>query len=262
MFKSSFAGSVAAIVVILAGACSMSPVDPTKDWGPDRLYYAARSELEGKNYTKAIDYYQKLESRYPYGRFAQQAQLDIAYAHWKDSDPALALAACDRFIREHPNHLNVDYAYYLKGRVNFNEDRGLLGFISNKDLTERDPQAAREAFDAFKELVTRFPSSRYAKDAEARMKYLVNALAAHEVHVAEYYLRRAAYVAALNRAQNVITSYPRTPAVERALVVMVHAYNAMGLDQLRDDTKRTLAANFPGNTLAVRSNNQPWWKLW
>lgn len=262
MCKNWFVGSLAAILVLLVGACALSPVDKTKDWGADRLYFTARSELESKDYAKAIDYYQKLESRYPYGRYAQQAQLDLAYAHWKNSDPALALAACDRFIREHPNHINVDYAYYIKGRVNFNEDLGILGFISRKDLTERDPQAAREAFDAFKELVTRFPSSRYAKDAEARMKYLVNALAAHEAHVAEYYLRRAAYVAALNRAQNVVTTYPRTPAVERALVVMVRAYDSMGLEALREDTKRTLKANFPENTLALKNKNRSWWMFW
>lgn len=250
------------MALLLLGACSLSAVDETKDWGPDRLYYAARSELEDKNYSKAIKYYQSLESRYPYGRFAQQAQLDLAYAHWKDTEPALALAACDRFIREHPNHSNVDYAYYIKGRVNFNEDLGILGFISRKDLTERDPQAAREAFDAFKELVTRFPESRYAKDAEARMKYLVNALASHEAHVAEYYLRRGVYVAALNRAQNVVTTYPRTPGVERALVVMVRAYDSMGLDDLRDDTQRTLKANFPDNKLAIKHNRRSWWMFW
>jgi outer membrane protein assembly factor BamD len=247
--------------VLLVAACSGAR-DETRDWGPDRLYHAARDELDRKNYQKAINYYQKLESRYPYGRFAQQAQLDTAYAYWKDGDPALALAACDRFIREHPNHPNVDYAYYLKGRVNFNEDLGLLGFISRKDLTERDPFAAREAFDAFKELVTRFPDSRYAQDAEARMKYLVNALAAHEAHVAEYYYRRGAYVAALNRAQHVLTTYPQTPAIERALVVMVKAYDRMGLDDLRNDAERTLRANFPDTKLAVRDVRRSWWMFW
>jgi outer membrane protein assembly factor BamD len=241
----------------------MNLVDETKNWGPDKLYYAARSELEGKNYQKAIGYYQKLESRYPYGRFAQQAQLDTAYAYWKDTEPALALAACDRFIREHPNHPNVDYAYYLKGRVNFNEDLGILGFISNKDLTERDPQAARDAFEAFKVLIERYPDSKYAADARARMTYLVNALAAHEAHVAEYYFRRGAYVAAVNRAQSLLIAYPQTPAVERALVVMVKGYEAMGLQQLRDDSYRTLKANFPDNTLAIKNDrDRSWWMFW
>jgi outer membrane protein assembly factor BamD len=254
--------SLAAMLLVLLAGCALTPLDETKDWGPDRIYYAARSELESKNYQKAISYYQKLESRYPYGRFAQQAQLDTAFAYWKDAEPALALAACDRFIREHPNHPNVDYAYYLKGRINFNEDLGMLGFISGKDLTERDPQAARDAFDAFKDLVTRFPDSKYAKDSEARLKYLVNALASHEAHVAEYYYRRAAYVAAVNRAQYVLKTYPRTPAIERALVVMTRAYDAMGLTELRDDTERMLRTNFPDNTLAVRHEPRAWWMFW
>jgi len=241
----------------------MEPVDETRNWAPDKLYYAARSELDSKNYQKAIGLYQKLESRYPYGRFAQQAQLDTAYAYWKDAEPALALAACDRFIREHPNHPSVDYAYYLKGRVNFNEDLGILGFISRKDPTERDPLAARDAFEAFKVLIERFPDSKYAPDARARMLYLVNALAAHEANVAEYYLRRGAFVAAVNRAQGVLTTYPQTPAVERALVVLVKGYEAMGIEQLRDDSLRTLKANFPDNTLAVKDGrNRAWWMFW
>lgn len=254
--------SLAVLLFALQAACSMTPTDETKDWGPDRIYFAARSELEDKNYQKAIALYQKLESRYPYGRFAQQAQLDIAFAYWKDTEPALALAACDRFIREHPNHANVDYAYYLKGRINFNEDLGLFGFISGKDLTERDPQAARDAFDAFKELVTRFPESKYAKDSDARLNYLVNALASHEAHVAEYYYRRAAYVAAVNRAQYVLKTYPRTPAVERALVVMVRSYDVMDLPELRNDTERMLRSNFPENKIAVRHEARAWWEFW
>jgi outer membrane protein assembly factor BamD len=254
--------SLAILVLVVAVGCSQA-IDETRDWGPDKIYYAARSELQSKNYQKAIGYYQKLESRYPYGRFAQQAQLDTAYAYWKDTEPALALAACDRFIREHPNHPDVDYAYYLKGRINFNEDLGILGFISSKDLTERDPQAARDAFDAFKELLTRFPESKYASDSRSRMTYLVNALASHEVHVAEYYLRRGAYVAAVNRAQGVLTTYPETPAIERALVVMVKAYDAMGVNDLRDDAHRTLKTNFPQNMLAIRNERErSWWMFW
>jgi len=254
--------SLATLLLLLVAACSFDSVDETKDWGPDKLYSAARQELDDKNYQKAIKYYDKLESRYPYGKYAQQAQLDLAYAHWKDSDPALALAACDRFIREHPNHPMVDYAYYLKGRVNFNEDLGMFGFISRSDPTERDPQAARDAFDSFKELVTRFPDSRYAPDAKARMKYLVNALASHEAHVAEYYYRRAAYVAAVNRAQDVLTTYPQAPAVERALVVMIKSYDAMGIADLRDDAMRTLKANFPDNKLTIADNRRAWWMFW
>jgi outer membrane protein assembly factor BamD len=189
------------------------------------------------------------------------AQIESAFAYWKDNENAQALAACDRFIKMHPDHPNVDYAYYLKGRINFNDDMGVMGYLTVKDMTERDPRAAQDAFDAFRELVTRFPQSRYAPDAHARMNYLVNALASAEVNVAEYYLRRGAYVAAVNRAQFTLTNYPRAPAIERALAVLVKAYDAMGLNDLRDDANRTLAANFPETKVKLGERGR-WWKFW
>lgn len=252
--------SVAILALLLMSACALDGHDETKNWSPDRLYSAAHEELEGKNYQKAIGYYEKLESRYPYGRYAQMAQLETAYAYWKDGEPAQALGAVDRYIKLHPDSPNVDYAYYLKGRINFNEDMGLMGYIAPKDMTERDPKAAQEAFDAFKELVTRFPDSKYAADARLRMNYLVNALAAAEVNVAEYYLRRGAYVAAVNRAQYALTNYQRAPAIERALKVLVQAYDAMGLNDLRDDARRTLDANYPGTKVVL--GNKSWWQFW
>jgi outer membrane protein assembly factor BamD len=252
--------SLAILCLVLAAGCAGDSFDETKNWSPERIYGAAREELEGKNYQKAIGYYEKLESRYPYGRYAQMAQIESAYAYWKDGEVAQALAACDRFIKLHPDHANVDYAYYLKGRINFNEDLGIMGYIAEKDMTERDPKAAQEAFDAFKELVTRFPESRYTPDARQRMTYLVSALASAEVNVAEYYLRRGAYVAAINRAQYALTNYPRAPANERALKVLVKSYDAMGLTQLRDDANRMLDANFPGTKVAL--GQKSWWQFW
>ncbi len=252
--------SVAILPLLLIAGCSLDPVDETKNWGPERIYSAAQEELQGKNYQKAIGYYEKLESRYPYGRYAQMAQIETAFAYWKDGEPVQALAAVDRFIKLHPESPNVDYAYYLKGRINFNEDLGIMGYIAPKDMTERDPKAAQEAFDAFKELVTRFPDSRYAPDARLRMNYLVNALAAAEVNVAEYYLRRGAYVAAVNRAQYALTNYPRAPAIERALKVLVQSYDAMGLNDLRDDARRTLDANYPGAKVVL--GEKSWWQFW
>lgn len=238
--------------------------DETRDWSAEKLYSRAKEELIAGDYKKAIGYYEKLEARYPYGKLAQQAQLEIGYAYFKDKDPVQALAAADRFIKLHPNHPNVDYAYYLKGLVNFNEDMGLLGGLSGQDLSERDPKAARESFEAFKELVTRFPDSRYTPDSMARMRYLVNAMARNEVRVAEYYLRRQAYVAAANRAQFVLANYQQSPMVEEALVVLVKAYEAMGLKELRDDSARLLKLNFP-NTKFALTQAQPkkaWWQLW
>ena len=253
--------SVTILALLLSAGCALDGADETKSWTPERIYSAAREELDGKNYQKAIGYYEKLESRYPYGRYAQMAQIERAYAYWKDGEVAQALAACESFIKMHPDHPNVDYAYYLKGRINFNEDLGLMGYLAEKDMTERDPKAAMEAFDAFRELVSRFPQSRYAPDARARMNYLVNALASAEVNVAEYYLRRGAYVAAVNRAQFALINYPEAPAIERALLVLVKAYDEIGLADLRDDAKRTLDTNFPESTAKLRQS-KAWWKLW
>ncbi|MFZ5510800.1 MAG: outer membrane protein assembly factor BamD, partial [Pseudomonadota bacterium] len=197
-------------------------------------------------------------------RYAQQAQIEIAYAYYKSGDAASAIAAADRFIRLHPNHPNVDYVYYLKGIVNFNEDLGLLGHVSGQDMTERDPKAAKDSFDAFKELAAKFPNSKYTPDAVQRMEYLVNALASHEVHVARYYYNRGAYVAAVNRAQYAVKTYPQAPALEEALFIMVKAYDQLGLNELRDDAERVMRRNFPNSEYYARGLNrkEPWWKLW
>ena len=239
-------------------------VDETRDWSVSKLYSEAHGELVGRNYSGAIKLYEKLEARYPYGRYAQQAQLEVAYAHFKEGEPALAIAAAERFIKLHPNHPNVDYAYYLKGLANFNDDLGLMHIISRQDLTERDPKAAREAFDAFKDLVQRHPQSKYAEDGRARMSYLVNALASHEVHVARYYLRRGAYVAAANRAQTALLTYPQAPANEEGLLIMVKAYDAMGLTDLRNDAERVMLKNFPDSKYLSGKglNSKPWWVIW
>ena len=254
--------------VLMLSACGGSGTtkrdDQTRGWSVEKLYAEAKAELDAGNYKRALGHYEKLSARYPYGRYAQQAQLEVAYAYYRQKEVESTIAACDRFIRLHPNHPNVDYAYYLKGLVNFNEDLGLLGYVSMQDLTERDPKAARESFDALKTLVTKFPESRYAADGTARMKYLVNALAAHEVHVAHYYMRREAYVAALNRAQSALKTYPDAPANEEALFIMVKAYDALGLIDLRDDAERVMRKNFPNSEYYVRGleRQQPWWKLW
>jgi outer membrane protein assembly factor BamD len=232
------------LVLALAG-CGLSDFDETAGWSAQRLYTEAKSELTSSNWPQAIKLYEKLEARYPFGRYAQQAQLELAYAHFKDQDNASAVAAADRFIKLHPNHPNVDYAYYLKGIIWFNEDQGLFAKFADIDPTERDPKAARDSFDAFKELVQRYPDSKYTPDALQRMSWLVNALASHEVHVARYYLSRGANVAAVNRAQFAMQTYPQTPAVEDALFVLVRAYDGMGLTELRDDTERILRKNFP-----------------
>ena len=238
--------------------------DETKGWSAQKLYAEARASLDSRSYGKAIGYYQKLEGRFPYGRFAQQSQLELAYAYYKDKDPAGAITAAERFIKNHPNHPNVDYLYYLKGVANFNDDLGILGFVSNQDMSERDPKAARDAFDAFKELVAKFPDSKYAPDSIERMKYLVNALAGHEVHVARYYMTRGAYVAAANRVQFALKTYPTAPANEEGLLVLVKAYDALGMKDLRGDAERVMTKNFPDSKYLRPGGgkNVPWWQIW
>jgi outer membrane protein assembly factor BamD len=262
--KRSLAAAVLAVLV-LAG-CGLFPekADPTAGWSAARLYREAKDELSGGSYEQAIKYFEMLESRYPYGRYAQQAQLEIAYAYFRQGEQASAAAATDRFIKLHPNHPSVDYAYYLKGLVFFNEDQGLLAKLGDQDATERDPKSARDSFEAFKELVQRHPDSKYTPDAVARMKYLVNALASHEVHVASYYIKRGAFVAASNRAQFALKSYPEAPATEEALFILVKAYDALGMTDLRDDAERVMRKNFPDSRYFKGSaqGKGSWWRLW
>lgn len=262
----SLAGKAALIGALMLGGCGLLPeqIDETAGWNAQRLYSEAKASMSEGAYDRAIQMFEKLEARYPYGRFAQQAQIESAYAYYKQGEQALALAAADRFIKLHPNHPNVDYVYYLKGLVNFNEDLGLLAGLSRQDLSERDPKGAREAFDSFRELVTRFPDSRYADDSRARMQYLVNSLASHEVHVARYYYNRGAYVAAVNRAQTAVTNFPQAPANEEALFLLVKSYDALGMTQLRDDAERVMRTNFPDSVYfsGGPQSDKPWWQLW
>ncbi|MFZ3041925.1 MAG: outer membrane protein assembly factor BamD [Thiobacillus sp.] len=259
-------GSLLLAAALTLGGCGLLPEikDETAGWSAQRIYAEAKDNLNNGNYERAVKLFETLESRYPFGRYAQQAQLEVAYAYYKDNEPISAIAACDRFIKLHPNHPNVDYAYYLKGLANFNDDLGLLGNLVNQDLSERDPRAARDAFLAFKELVTRFPDSKYADDATARMKYLVNALAGNEVHVAKYYLKRKAWVAAANRAKEVLKTYPEAPALEEALAIMVVAYDKVELTDLRDDAQRVLTLNFPDSQYAkgVSTEGKAWYRFW
>jgi outer membrane protein assembly factor BamD len=233
-------------------------------WSAQRLYGEAKDAMSNRDWQKAIKYLEKLEARFPYGRFAQQAQLEVAYAQWKDGERASAIAAAERFIKLYPNHPNVDYAWYLKGLINFNEQAGILAFITSPDMTDRDPKSSREAFDSFKEVITRFPESKYADDAALRMRYLVNALASHEVHVARYYMKRGAYIAAANRAQYAIGHYPQAPSTEEAVYILVRAYDRLGMNDLRDAAERVMRSNFPESRYlkgAVRSD-VPWWRIW
>ena len=254
-----------AFATFIAAGCNLLPEvkDETSGWSAERFYSTAHDELMSGNYTRAIRLFETLEARYPYGRHAQQAVLEGAYASYRAGETAQAVAAADRFIRQYPNHPSVDYAYYLKGLVHFREDQGLLGYLYEADLSERDPKAMKESFVAFKELAQKFPESRYAEDAQTRMRYLSNALGMHEVHVARYYFNRGAYLAAANRAQASLVAYPAVPSNEDALDILVRAYEKLGMAQLADDSRRILEKTYPQSRyLASGATAKPWWKFW
>ncbi len=246
-------------------ACSTAPVDPTGNWSPNKLYAEAKEEASSGSYDKAIPLFEKLEGRAAGTPLAQQAQLEKAYAQFKGGEQLQAVATLDRFIRLHPASPALDYAMYLKGVVNFNDNLGLFGSMTRQDLSERDQKAAKESFESFKELATRFPDSRYTPDARLRMSYTVNSLAQSEVHVARYYFSRGAYVAAINRAQTAIAEYRNVPALEEAAYIIYKSYDALGIVQLRDDAKRVLETTYPKSEFlskGFRSVDSPWWKLW
>jgi outer membrane protein assembly factor BamD len=244
-------------------ACSMfgskpDADNPSKTATAEVLYNDAKKSLDKDDFEQAIKQLESLQSRYPYGRYAQQAQLDIAYAYYRQNEPESAISAADSFIKQYPNNPHVDYAYYVKGLANFNPGIGALGRTFKQDPTERDPQAERDSLAAFKDLVSRFPASRYAPDSRLRMQYLLDALAKYDIHVAKYYLRRGANIAAVNRAKEVLTQFPNTPSIQDALQVLVQGYDALGMDKLRDDAQRVLNLNFPAASKAdmVSANSQ------
>jgi outer membrane protein assembly factor BamD len=263
-------GASALIVACVATATLLSGCglfngkdsDKSANWTVQRLYQEAEDELSAGGYSNAIKYFEQIQTRFPFGRYAQQAQMELAYAQYRSGEKDLALAATDRFIRQYPNSPNIDYVYYLKGLINFNDNLGLLGKFTGQDLTERDPKALRDSFDAFRDLVVRFPDSKYAPDSVVRLKYLINAMAAHEVHVARYYLRRGAYVAAANRAQIVVQQYQQAPAVHDALEIMVASYDGLNMPVLRDDARRVLATNFPAGGPETVKDKKAWWNFW
>ena len=265
MTRSLTALAVALLALALSGCGIFKDREADrKDWGAADFYKAAKEQFDSGSWDAAIKLYEQLEAKYPYGRFAQQAQLETAYAYYKQGEPAQAISAIDKFAKLHPNHENLDYALYLRALVNFKEDLGPLTRFANQDLADRDPKAARESFEGFKEVVTRFPESRYAEDSRERMAYLVEALARHEVKVARYYLARGAWLAAANRAQGAITRFPNSPIHEDALEVMIEAYDRMGMGELRDDARKVLAKNFPAERMAKQGQNRtkPWYQFW
>jgi len=240
--------SICLITLFLHACASTSnPDDPTSGMDAKQIYEQANDQLKDGDYETAIKYYERLEARFPYGKYAERAQMEIAYAYYKDNEEESAILAADRFIKLHPNHPNVDYMYYMRGLASYNLSKSFLDNLFNVDPTERDPKAARRAFQYFSELIKKFPRSRYAKDAVQRMVAIRNSLAKYEVHVANYYLTRGAYLAAANRSKYVVENYQRTPAVADALAIMVQAYTKLGMKDLAVDARRVLELNYPNH---------------
>lgn len=261
------AGIVVLAMAAALTACESTPKDEFANISPDKLYADAKEDTSDGNFETAIKKLEKVEARASGTLLAQQAQIDLAYSYYRTGERAQALAKLERFIRLHPTSPALDYAYYLQGLVNFNDNLGLFGRLANQDISERDQQASRDAYESFRTLIDRFPSSKYAPDARLRMNHIVNSMAAGEVHIARYYFRRGAYLAAANRAQVTVREYRQSPAVEEALSIMARSYDALGLAPLRDDAVRVLRQNFPESAYlkteeATKAPKKPWWQLW
>jgi outer membrane protein assembly factor BamD len=253
-----------AVTLQLAG-CASTPKDESSATTAERLYKEAQDDMEAGSYERAIKSLERVEGLAAGSLIAQQALLNIAYLSWRTGEKAQALSAVERFIKLNPSSPALDYALYLRGVINFNDNLGLLGTWAGQDLSERDQRASRDAFQAFRQLVDQFPASRYTPDARQRMVHIVNTLASYEVHVARYYLRRGAYVAAANRAQGAIGEFPQTASAEEALYILVQSYDKLELTKLRDDAERVLRLNYPDSTFLTQgqaSGYKPWWTLW
>ncbi len=245
--QGSARGAAAVLLLLswLAGCAGPEHEDPTEDMSARQIYLEAKAELEDGQYETAAGLYSKLISRYPYGRYAQQALLEMAYAYYKGNETETAILTAERFIKLYPRHPGIPYAYYLRGLAAYPMEPDFLARWFDQDPAERDPHAVRRAMDFFTALLDKFPRSKYTADARQRLLYLRGLLARHEIAVARFYLRREAYVAAANRARRVIEEFPRTPAVAEALQVLVAAYEGLALPDLARDARRVLELNYP-----------------
>jgi len=259
---------VASATILLLSGCAGSDgqKDDTDIWSETKLYSEATDKLNDADFAKCGKYFDKLEARFPFGPYSQQAQINAAYCYWKAQEQAQALVAIDRFLKLHQGSPSLDYAYYLKGLITFNDDLGWLGKFTGQDLSERDPKASKEAFESFKVVVERFPDSKYAPDSLDRMRYIVNSLAESDVMIARFYYQRGAYLASANRAQLVIRDYDRAPAVEEALYLLVKSYEKLGMPDLSSDALRVLQLNFPDSQMLVTGQRvkkqRQWWQIW
>lgn len=257
---------LAVLAALALGACSTSkPLLSSPNADVNELYKDAKDDISSGNYDKGIKTLERVEGRGAGTVLAQQAQLDMAYAYWRNGERAQAETTLDRFIKLNPSSPALDYALYLRGIINFNDDLGIMGSLAGQNMSERDQRASRDAYQAFKQLVDQFPNSPYTPDAQARMAYITNSLADYELHVARYYFRRGAFVASANRASQAVIDFQTSPSTEEALYILVLSYDRLGLDKLRDDTRRVFDKNYPNSTLpktGLRMDSSAWWQVW
>ena len=269
-FRGIWSTMALSVMLALAG-CASSEKDEFSTTAVEKLYADAKADMASGGWDRAIRALERVEGRAAGTLLAQQASLDLAYARYKAGERPEATATLDRFIKLNPSSPALDYAYYLKGLVNFNDSLGWIYEVLGQDVVERDQKASRDAYQSFKQLVDQFPDSRYAPDARLRMDYIANALAEYELRVARYYFKRGAFLAAANRAQQAVREFERAPAAAEALQIMVLSYDQLGLKDLRDDTQRVLRLNFPNgrpvgpgtaSAPASGAGGKPWWKFW
>jgi len=252
-------GAVCLAALALLSGCQ-SQAKRNKGANAETLYNTAHKALINNDFEYAIKQYEALTARFPFTNQARQARLDLIYAYYRKGEKETAIDAADQFMRENPTHPRVDYAYYIKGLVYFERTPNAFESMFGVDMSERPPQDARKSFEAFSRLVQLYPQSEYAQEAHQRMLYLRNRLAEYEIHVAGYYMRRGAYVAAINRCKGVLESYDGAPAMRDALEIMIDAYNKLGLPDLAEQTQRVLAANFPAHLAQL--NKRKWYQFW
>lgn len=246
IFKLLSVSSLFFSMILLSGCSLFGDEDDGPEFDYESEWYdAAQENLRNEQWDFAIKKLQSLEEQFPFGTYAEQAQLELIYAYYMTNEPESSTAAANRFIRLHPQHRNVDYAYYMKGLASFTEGKGLFERYLPTDLTMRDPGAARESFAHFAQLLARFPDSSYAPDAKKRMLYLRNVLARYEIHVANYYFKRGTYVAAVNRGRYVVENFPETPAIPDALAVMIQGYDFLNMPEQAEKSLKTLRLNYP-----------------
>jgi outer membrane protein assembly factor BamD len=252
---------IAVMLITVSGCRKDKDIENNKPAA--EMYEDAKRYLNGQNWQRAINQYQQLSTRYPFGRYTEQAQLELAYAYHKGGRPEAALSTADRFIRTYPSHPNVDYAFYIRGLTNYEQRVGFMERMMPSRVRDRDQTAAREAFRDFDELIRRFPDSRYAPDARQRMVFLRNNLSFYELDVARYYLRRKAYVASANRARYAIETYPGSPELGNALEILHVSYTEMGLPELAEDTMKVLVLNYPDHPYVTGEKDEGFFRrMW